>query len=568
MSNSSPNSKLQPSKKNTYGSLYESNCMLFTKKSNHSSLSTREYGYEGVDDIDMGITTSANSNYHSNYHYNNAPGTLKSKIKRIFYEIITTLYKDPNKKPEEMIFLFKLDFFLLSSSTLGYFIKYLNQGNLNISYLNGLKEEFHMDGSELNYLQTLWTIGYIIGQVPSNMLLIHYKIPPNLYFGGLEVIWSLLTLVSIFIEDIKWFYLIRFLVGLTESGFFPGMEYLVGSWYSQNELTKRSSLFACAGTLGTLCTGIIITGVLKVIGDVENDNDNGSNTGLGGLSTWKWLFLFDFLISLPIALYTIAVNPNTPATSKAWYFTEREKEIAIERRKKIGADCEDWVDEDSNTIPLTWAKIKSFGNTWHIWVFPLLFLCYNNSGAIHGQPTFISWLKITLGYKPTEYNLYPISTTALSIVVATICATISDANNGTTWPFLIVYFILVGFASICLSIWDIPNWLHWASYYISAAPGTMGQPMIFCWVNRLLFDNDEKRSFVVSITNCLAYVTNSWVPILTWNARDMPEYHIGFVYTGFLCFLGLGFVCVAQLFTLRDEQNSRRSKGLATRIEY
>lgn len=71
-----------------------------------------------------------------------------------------------DKSPEERRFLFKLDAVILTFASLGYFIKYLDQVNINNAYVSGMKEDLNLYGNELNYMTTIWTVGYVIGEIP------------------------------------------------------------------------------------------------------------------------------------------------------------------------------------------------------------------------------------------------------------------------------------------------------------------------------------------------------------------------------------------------------------------
>ncbi len=450
------------------------------------------------------------------------------------YKVQKFLWDSVDKSEEERKFLLKLDFFLMSSSMLGYFVKYLDQTNINAAYINGMKEDLAMTGSQLNYMQTLWTVGYIVGQIPSNLIL--HCISARFYLGGLELLWGTLTICSIAATKVEHLYAIRFLVGLTESGFFPGMEYLIGSWYSKEELTKRSSLFSVAGTAGKMVTGFLVTAIINGIGKTNTK-----------YPPWKWLFVFDAVISYPVAIYTMCVDPNTPSTCTSWYFSKDEKKIAIERRRRIGAQL-------NTRQPYTWAKIKSTFSTWHIWVFPILFLCYNNSCQASDQPTFSGWLKYIMKMSKDQFNLYPTSASGAAIALALITAFSADYMKGKTYVFVYIYFTMSIFGCVCLAIWNIPTRLHWLAYYAVTTPTAMGQPMIFCWVNSLLFYDDQKRNLIVAVTNVMPYVTNSWVPIFTWNATDLPRYHVGFTFTACISSLGLIMTVIATYLTLRDDK--------------
>lgn len=71
-----------------------------------------------------------------------------------------------DKSPEERRFLFKLDAVILTFASLGYFIKYLDQVNVNSAFVSGMKEDLGLYGNQLNYMVTCWTVGYVIGEIP------------------------------------------------------------------------------------------------------------------------------------------------------------------------------------------------------------------------------------------------------------------------------------------------------------------------------------------------------------------------------------------------------------------
>lgn len=449
------------------------------------------------------------------------------------------LWDGADKHPLEQKYLIKLDFFLLSSSMAGYFIKNLNQSNITTAYVNGMSEYYNMNSNQYNYLTTLFTVGYVIGQIPSNLVL--HRISARFYLGSLEIIWSILTLLMITCkgDNIKGLYVLRFFLGFTESGYFPGLEWLVGLNYGPEELAKRSSYFAIAANAATLISGPLQQGIIKNFGD-------------SSLPTFKWMFVFDAVISFPIGIYTMFADPNTPSTTDAWYFTETDKLIGLERRKRIGAQL-------NTREKYTWAKIKSFFNTWHIYVFPLLFLAYNNTCSAIGQPTFTTWMKYDLGLPSSKYNTYPSILSGLGIVVTILFSYVGDFLGGKKnhW-FVALYFVCLIIGCALLAHWHIPTGLHWFCYYLIGIPTTWGQPQIFSWVNRLLYHDDMKRNFVVVCTNVLAYVTGAWVPILVWNTKYQPIYHIGFTYTA--CLSGFGFMMTAITYYLTRRDATREKE--------
>ncbi|KAK6453654.1 putative pantothenate transporter [Scheffersomyces xylosifermentans] len=454
--------------------------------------------------------------------------SLWFQVKRFFWD-------GTGKHPKEQKYLSKLDFFVLTSSCLGYFIKNLNQSNISTAYVNGMDEYYTMDSNQYNYLTTLFTVGYIIGQIPSNLVL--HRISARFYLGTLQILWAILTVLMITCgkDNIRGLYAIRFILGFVESGYFPALEYLLGSNFSAAELSKRSAFFAISGGLSGIISGPLQQAIIKRFGH-------------SSLPPFKWLFVFDAVISFPIGIYTMFSDPNTPSTTDVWYFTEEDKLVGLERRRRDHAEL-------NTRTPYTWTKIKSFFNTWHIYVFPVLFLCYNNTGAAIGQPTFTTWMKISLQLPSHDYNTWPSILSAVGIGITIIFAYTNDFLGGKkNFFFVSLYFICLLIGCALLAHWDIPRGLHWFCYFLIGVPTSWGQPFIFSWVNRLLFKNDMKRNFVVVCTNTLAYVTGAWVPIFVWNTKDKPVYFIGYTYTACLSALGLILTCIAYYFTKRDEK--------------
>jgi len=71
-----------------------------------------------------------------------------------------------DKSPEERRFLLKLDAAVLTVGTLAFFLKYLDQVNINNAFVSGMREDLGLYGLELNYMQTAFTVGYIVGEIP------------------------------------------------------------------------------------------------------------------------------------------------------------------------------------------------------------------------------------------------------------------------------------------------------------------------------------------------------------------------------------------------------------------
>ncbi|MCJ1233865.1 hypothetical protein MMC14_001823 [Varicellaria rhodocarpa] len=317
-----------------------------------------------------------------------------------------------DKSPEERQFLFKLDAALLTFASLGYFIKYLDQANINNAFVSGMKEDLDLYRDQLNYMTAIWTVGYVVGQIPSNVILT--RVRPSIWIPSMEVTWTVLTMLLSQCKNVNQVYALRFFVGLAESTFYPGMQYVIGSWYRKDELAKRSCIFHASGAIATMCSGFLMAAVYNL-------------NGRGGLAGWKWLFVMDGVVSMPIALAGFYFIPDLPENTRAHYLSEIERAYARKRMVLEGRKPKK---------PYTKALIKKILTSWHIYALSLLYVLFNN-GNSSAAPVFAQYLKASKRpiYTIPQINVYPTGTYAVQVVTTLTYAWLSDSVlKGRRWP--------------------------------------------------------------------------------------------------------------------------------------
>ncbi|KAI9666076.1 MAG: hypothetical protein M1821_004011 [Bathelium mastoideum] len=352
-----------------------------------------------------------------------------------------------DKTPEERKFLFKLDSALVTFACLGYFIKYLDQANINNAFVSGMKEDLGLYQNQLNYLQVAWTVGYVVSQVPSNILLT--RVRPSLLIPTLELVWSILTISISRCQDVKPIYVLRFFIGFAEGGLFPGLMFILGSWYRKDELAKRACIFHTSGAVATMISGYLMAAVYRL-------------GGRGGYAGWQWLFIIDAVISLPVALAGYFVIPDVPEICRAFYFRKEEIAFAQKRMELEGR---------KPRAKFTKKKIRKILTSWHIYLLALLYVTFNN-GAGGAAPIFAQYLKDSKNpkYTVTQINTYPTTTYAVQIVTTLTYAWLSDSVlNGARWPPIVFGGIINIICYVSLAVWDLPNGWRWTCYIISGA---------------------------------------------------------------------------------------------------
>lgn len=181
-----------------------------------------------------------------------------------------------------------------------YFSKNLNSNNLSNAYVSGMKEDLNVVGNEYQTFTTMWTIGYVISQIPSQMICT--RIRPSLWCPTWELIWVIVTFATAAVKTPHQLYICRFFVGLAEGTFYPAVHTILGGWYTKRELGKRASIFFASAFVGSMFSGYLQAALYTGM------------DGTGGLAGWRWLFIFDGVITFPMALWG-----KLPAHSNALY---------------------------------------------------------------------------------------------------------------------------------------------------------------------------------------------------------------------------------------------------------
>lgn len=141
----------------------------------------------------------------------NSPGYVVVRPTRTWKGYLWDTWELPK---DQRKLLFKVDAFVLTFASIGYFLKNLDQSNVNNAFLSGMKEDLNMYGNQLVTSVSIWTVGYVIGQIPSNLLLT--RVSPRWVIPSLEVGWGIATICTSSVKSYRALYAMRFLVGLFE----------------------------------------------------------------------------------------------------------------------------------------------------------------------------------------------------------------------------------------------------------------------------------------------------------------------------------------------------------------
>ena len=141
-----------------------------------------------------------------------------------------------------------------------------------------------------------------------------------------EVLWGILTFSQSRLTGASTIYATRFLLGILETPVASGSLFILSSWYRPEELFKRAGVWYVSNNIGTMFGGYLQAAAYKNL------------NGVAGMSGWRWLFIIDGAITVPIALLGYFMFPGLPSSSKPWWLTAEQHSIAKRRMEDEGVE--------------------------------------------------------------------------------------------------------------------------------------------------------------------------------------------------------------------------------------
>ena len=402
--------------------------------------------------------------------------------------------------------------------------------------MDSFEKDLGLVGDQFNVAVSILNVGYVLMQLPSNMLLT--RVRPSIYIPACAMLWSCVSASTAAATNYGQLIAIRFLLGIVEAPFFPGAYYILSAWYTRKELALRIAALYSALILATAFSGLIAAGVFAGLDDVKN------------LAGWQWLYIIEGSASFLAAGISMFILPDFPGSSSGsgkWLFNEEEKRFSIER---IARDRPSGSSEDEGIKH----GLKLAVMDYRTWVFSLM-LCSNHS-AYSFNNFFPSMLKgFNLGSKTVTLVL-----TAPPYLVATVIALgialssdrMKERGLHIATP---IVFAVIGFI-ITVSTLDKAGRYFASFLYVGGLFGS--NSIIYAWASSSLNQTPAKRACATAIVNIMSQIGNIYAPYF-FRPQDAPRYVNGLWATAGLQFLIITLVGICSIVFYT--QNKKADRG-------
>jgi D-galactonate transporter len=211
---------------------------------------------------------------------------------------------------------------LIPFLVLAYFFSYLDRVNLGFAALT-MNAELKFTPLIFAWGAGIFFIGYFLFEVPSNLAL--EKFGASRWIARIMVTWGIISALMALVSGVWSFYILRFLLGVAEAGFFPGIILYLTYWYPAKYRARFLAAFAVAVPVSTVI-GAPVSGLLLGL------------DGVMGLQGWQWLFIVEGIPSLLLGIVTWFYLTDRPehaswlsAQQKAWLASKLSAELAAKQ---------------------------------------------------------------------------------------------------------------------------------------------------------------------------------------------------------------------------------------------
>lgn len=305
---------------------------------------------------------------------------------------------------------------------LGYVVSFLDRVNVGFAKLQ-MASDLAFSDAVYGFGAGVFFIGYFLFEVPSNMVLA--RVGARLWMARIMLTWGVISCLFMFLGDFRWggmaqalnltdaefgFYLLRFLLGVAEAGFYPGVILYLTYWFPASRRANVIALFMTAVGVSSVI-GAPLSGAILQFAD-----------GLLSLRGWQWLFLLEGLPSVLTGFAFLIMLPDRPSHAK-WLTPAEAAAVTADIQR-----------EDKSRTQATLVSAGHAFTSLRIWIFALSYM--TGTIAIYAVSFWLPTIVQSLGIPSGDYfrvGLLSMIPWTVMIIVQVLWGSNSDRTRERRW---------------------------------------------------------------------------------------------------------------------------------------
>ncbi|OAJ55130.1 MFS transporter [Paraburkholderia ginsengiterrae] len=311
-----------------------------------------------------------------------------------------------------------------------YFVSFLDRVNVGFAALS-MNKAIGLSPTAFGLGGGLFFIGYFLFEVPSNLIL--HKVGARRWIARVMVSWGIVSFASAFVVGPNSFYALRFILGVAEAGFFPGIILYLSLWFPSRQRAAAAAWFMAAAPL-SIAIGSPISGAIMNLHPIA------------GLADWQMLYIIEAVPAVVLGFFVLKYLTDTPA--KAQWLQPEEREWLI-AKLKLEADAR------QSHAGHTAGALSALRDPR---VLALALIYFGTSAGLYTLGLWAPLIIRQYGFGPFETGLLAGVPSVLAVIAMVLWAKHSDRSEERTWHVVIpcvvacLGFIFAGSATTALMI--------------------------------------------------------------------------------------------------------------------
>ncbi len=223
-----------------------------------------------------------------------------------------------------------------------YVVNFLDRVNIGFAALT-MNKDIGLGAEAYGWGAGIFFIGYFLFEVPSNVIL--ERVGARLWIFRIMLSWGIVSAATAFVHGTTGFYVLRFLLGVMEAGFFPGIMLYLTYWFPASSRARFNSYFFFAIPLASAIGGPLSSAILQL-------------GGIAHLHGWQWLFVLEGLPACILAFFVLAYLPDGPGGAR-WLSDEEKRLVAARLARDAILPTDLW--SGLSDLRVWWIAAADFG---------------------------------------------------------------------------------------------------------------------------------------------------------------------------------------------------------------
>ena len=333
-----------------------------------------------------------------------------------------------------------------------YFFAFLDRVNVGFAALT-MNADLGISSAAFGIGSGIFFIGYILCEVPSNVMLERFG--ARIWIARIMISWGVLSGAMAFVQGPTSFYVVRFLLGIAEAGFFPGIIFYLTCWFPSQHRARIIALFMIALPMSSVIGAPISTSLLGI--------------EAAGLKGWQWMFLMEALPTIILGVAVLAVLPDRPSDAK-WLGEEERRWLQSELAREHSGSTEDHASSLREALTLP-----------RVWRHGLVYFCI--LVGLYGFGFWLPQIIASLGHLThAQVGLVTMIPYSMACIGLVLWGRHSDVTEERSWH--VALPMLLGAAALTVSGWTSAPLLAFGALCLAAVGIYSGLPSFWALASR------------------------------------------------------------------------------------